>query len=134
MYLYLYYMLYSIILLIILLKARKLYLFRRKLRELENKRGGLIISNKIITINAIFHKRNFNNFNKYIFLIWGYAELELKDDDKIEVCLVEIKPLDVNFTQIFAEYLKTGKEITKRHDSKEHFHNYKKMVEDNKFY
>ena len=124
-------MLYSIILLIILLKARKLYLFRRKLRELENKRGGLIISNKIITIDAFFHKYY---FNKYIFSIWGYAELELKDDDKIEVGLVEIKPLDVNFTQIFAKYLKTGKEITKNHDSKEHLHNYKKMAEDNKFY
>ena len=131
MYCYFYYMLYSIILLIILLKARKLYLFRRKLRELENKRGGLIISNKIITIDSFFHK---SYYNKYYFSIWGNAELELKYDDKIEVGLVKIKPLDVNFTQIFAKYLKTDEEITKNHDSKEHFSNYKKNVEDNKFY
>ena len=31
-------------------------------------------------------------------------------------------------------HLKTGEEITKNHDSKEHLHNYKKMAEDNKFY
>ena len=71
---------------------------------------------------------------KYYFSNMGDAELELKDDVKIEVGLIEIKPLEVNFTRIFAKYLRTGKEITKNHDSKEHFHNYKKNVEDNKFY
>ncbi len=91
----------------------------------------MIISNKIITSNTFFHK---NGLRKYYFSIWGYAELELKDDDKIEVGLIEIKLLDVNFTQIFGKYLRTGKEITKNHDSKEHLHNYKKMAEDNKFY
>ncbi len=58
----------------------------------------ILLLNYLITSDAIFHK---SHIRKYIFSIWGYGKLELKDDDKIEVGLVEIKPLDVNFTQIF---------------------------------
>ena len=124
-------MIYSIVLLIIILKLRKLCLIRRKLRELKYKGGGLILSNKIKAYDIIFHKRS---FSRYYFSVWGYAEVELKENGKIEVGQTEIKPLEINFTQNFVKYLMEGKEIIKTHDSKEHFREYLDNVINNKIY
>ena len=111
----LYYMLFLIIIIIIIYRIRIILLIKLKIRELRNKRHGLVLSNKIITIDYHIIKKNGRN---YTFSLWGFTELGLRYSDKIEVGFVQMMPLEVNFTQIFANYLvKEG--LGKKHDSKE---------------
>ena len=110
-----YYMLFLIIVIIIIYRIRIILLIKLKRRELRNKRHGLVLSNKIITIEHQIVKINSRN---YTFSLWGLTELGLRYSDKIEVGFVQMMPLEVNFTQIFANYLvKEG--LKKKHDSKD---------------
>ena len=96
-----YYMLFLIIIIIIIYRIRIILLIKLKLRELKNKRHGLVLYNKIITIDYQIIK---NNSRNYKLSLWGLTELGLRYSDKIEVGCIQMMPLEINFTQIFADY------------------------------
>ena len=73
--------------------------------ELGKKREGIIVFNRIKKIDFLFVPSE--NKRRYEFKIWGYSEVELRDSDKIEEDYLYIMPLEVNFTQKFANYLIT---------------------------
>ena len=97
---YLYCMLIFLMFLIVIYKIRLILLIRSKLSELGKKRGGIIVFNRIKKIYFFFVPSE--NKRRYEFKIWGYSEVELRDSDKIEEDYLYIMPLEVNFTQKFA--------------------------------
>ena len=111
----LYFMLFLVIICIIIYRIRFMMMINLKMHELKNKKHGLILNNKIITIDHQFIKLNSRKFK---FSVWGLAELTLRDFDEIEVGYIQVMPLEVNFTQIFSKYLIT-EGLRKKHDSKE---------------